>query len=77
MTKKLFYILIACLVVIFTTIGIAHKVNSKQNSKPKQTIYTPKDIYYIYKDSITTESGVVITDFKNAFIELQTACDLH
>lgn len=49
----------------------------KQEKETPTTIYTPKDIYYIYKDSIVSESGLRVVDFKAAYIELQTACDLH
>lgn len=49
----------------------------KQEKETPTTIYTPKDIYYVYKDSIVSEKGIAITDFKKAYIELQTACDLH
>lgn len=49
----------------------------KNKKETPTTIYTPKDIYYVYKDSIVSEKGIAITDFKKAYIELQTACDLH
>lgn len=50
----------------------------KKKTETPLTIYTSKDIYYIYKDSITSESGDIgiVKDFKQAYIELLTAKDL-
>lgn len=69
---------IAFIVIFVFLTALTLYVHLPQNKKETPvTIYTTKDIYYVYKDSIVSESGLRVVDFKAAYIELQTACDLH
>lgn len=77
MKDDLTQILIGLSMMLFLYLGFLSI--TKKTTPPKEkavTIVTCKDIYYVYEDSIVTETGKKITDFKKAYIEAQTTLDV-
>lgn len=73
---KIFIIFLGMCIIIIGLAKIFERTDKNKKEIPV-TIYTSRDIYYIYEDSIKSESGKteVHGDFKKAYIELLTAQD--